>query len=219
MLHGAAGTRARSSRGTATGAHRGAGGRGRRMRDRVPHGNPYRARHRTRRRPRARDAGPVLQGIRLRHARARLVSGRCDHARGVIDEEILRRPIGWWLKEADARLDAAFDSSLSAEGIDRRAWQVLATLARSPTPRADVVASLASFDDPRTVEGVIDRLEQRGWLEESGGALRADAHRRRRASDSRAVGRECSAAGRGRAARGGLRCAGPAACATRGWPA
>ena len=52
------------------------------------------------------------------------------------------------------------------------AWQVLATLARSPTPRADVVGSLASFDDPRTVEAVIDRLEERGWLEESAGALR-----------------------------------------------
>jgi len=88
------------------------------------------------------------------------------------DEDILRRPIGWWLKEADARLDAALDSSLSGHGVDRRGWQVLATLARSSSPRAAVVASLAPFDEPAVVEDVIDELERRGWVEEASGALR-----------------------------------------------
>lgn len=88
------------------------------------------------------------------------------------DEQILKRPIGWWLKEADVRLDAAFDSSLSAQGVDRRGWQVLATLARSSTPRADVVASLAAFDRAAVVEDVVDELQRRGWVDESDGVLR-----------------------------------------------
>jgi len=90
----------------------------------------------------------------------------------VSEDEIVRHPIGWWLKEADARLDAAFDLSLSARGVDRRGWQVLATLARSSTRRAEVVTSLASFDESAVVEGVVDGLKRRGWVDESGGALR-----------------------------------------------
>lgn len=88
------------------------------------------------------------------------------------DEQILKRPIGWWLKEADARLDAAFDSSLSAQRVDRRGWQVLATLARVSTPRADIVASLAAFDRSAVVEDVVDELQRRGWVEEPDGVLR-----------------------------------------------
>jgi len=70
------------------------------------------------------------------------------------DDQLLRRPIGWWLKEADARLDAAFDASLAVRGVDRRAWQVLATLARSATPRRKVAAVLASFDALVVVNGL-----------------------------------------------------------------
>ena len=102
------------------------------------------------------------------------MSAGCDH-RPVIDEPILRRPIGWWLKEADARLDAAFDFTLHTQGIDRRGWQVLATLARSSTRRVDVVAVLAAFDEPAVVEGVVDELRRRGLVAESDGALRLTA--------------------------------------------
>lgn len=83
------------------------------------------------------------------------------------DDQLLWRPIGWWLKEADARLDAAFDASLTVRGVDRRAWQVLATLARSATPRREVAAGLASFDALAVVNGVIDDLRERGWVAES----------------------------------------------------
>lgn len=89
----------------------------------------------------------------------------------VNDEQILRRPIGWWLKEADSRLDAAFDSALSTHGVDRRAWQVLATLSGAATARTAVIAALAAFDEPAVVEAVIDDLHRRGWVEESDGLL------------------------------------------------
>lgn len=88
------------------------------------------------------------------------------------DEEILQRPVGWWVKEADARLDAAFDVALAGRGMDRRGWQVLATLHRCPTPAARVVAALSSFDHPAAVYAAIDDLHQRGWVEDADGALR-----------------------------------------------
>jgi hypothetical protein len=86
-------------------------------------------------------------------------------------EDALSRPIGWWLKEADARLDAAFDSALEGTGMDRRCWQVLASLSRGSTRRADLVSALASFDPPAVVEDVVDRLSARGWIEDSADVL------------------------------------------------
>ena len=86
-------------------------------------------------------------------------------------EESLRRPIGWWLKEADRRLDTAFDQVLAGHDVGRRDWQVLAMLAGSPTPRSDIVAALAAFDEPAVVDSVVDGLRSRGWVEESHGRM------------------------------------------------
>ena len=94
----------------------------------------------------------------------------CDHA-GVTDEEILTRPIGWWLKQADAGIEAAFNACLGTQGFDRRDWQVLTTLARSSTPRADVVAALAAFDEPDVLDAVVDELKRRDLVDESNAVL------------------------------------------------
>ncbi|MDQ3157451.1 MAG: hypothetical protein M3Q98_12095 [Actinomycetota bacterium] len=91
------------------------------------------------------------------------------------DQGALKKPIGWWLKEADARINAAFDESLSSRHVDRRGWQVLTSLARTPTSRADVAASLSSFDEPAVVEAVVEDLRRRRWVEESDGLLRLTA--------------------------------------------
>lgn len=88
------------------------------------------------------------------------------------DEWLLDRPIGWWLKEADARLDAAFDRALDGSSVDRRGWQVLTSLGKRPANRADLVASLASFDTPDVVDGVLKDLTARGWVEQEGDLLR-----------------------------------------------
>jgi hypothetical protein len=83
------------------------------------------------------------------------------------------RPIGWWLKEADARLEHAFDVRLRAHGVtSRRGWQVLASIARSPVARAELVAELATFDPTETVEGLLAELEDEGWVSEEAGLLR-----------------------------------------------
>lgn len=89
-----------------------------------------------------------------------------------MSEQALTRPIGWWLKEADARLDAAFDAVLESTNVDRRGWQVLASLSRGPTPRAQLVNALASFDPPSVVDEVIDALSSRGWIEDAADSLR-----------------------------------------------
>ena len=82
------------------------------------------------------------------------------------------RPIGWWLKEADRRLDAAFDRALGAHGIDRRGWQAFTLVAERPRPTAEVVDALATFDGAGEVRRVVGDLVQRGWLEEAEGVLR-----------------------------------------------
>lgn len=63
-------------------------------------------------------------------------------------DEQRSRPVGWWLKEADARLSVAFDRILEGSEVDRRGWQVL--------------SSLTSFDSPAAVHGVVGELEARG---------------------------------------------------------
>lgn len=88
------------------------------------------------------------------------------------DEQALVRPIGWWLKEADARLNAAFDSALEGTEVDRRGWQILTSLSREPTRRSDLVSTLASFDSAAESEVIIDRMSSRGWIEESADVAR-----------------------------------------------
>jgi hypothetical protein len=83
------------------------------------------------------------------------------------DQRASTRPVGWWLKEADSRLDAAFDSALEGTKVDRRSWQVLASLSRGSMRSAELVTALASFDPPAVVEEVVARLSSYGWIEES----------------------------------------------------
>ena len=88
------------------------------------------------------------------------------------DAQTSMRPIGWWLKEADALLDASFDSALAGTGVDRRGWQVLASLAaRGPQRQADLVDALGSFDPPDVLRHVIESLRGRQWVEETEAAL------------------------------------------------
>lgn len=100
-----------------------------------------------------------------------------------IDEPALQRPIGWWLKEADGRLDAAFDRSLDGGGVNRRGWQVLSSLARQPMSRTELTASLASFDSAATVEQLVDDFAARNLIEDSGEELllTAEGERKRAA--------------------------------------
>ncbi|WP_350279854.1 MarR family transcriptional regulator [Kribbella sp. HUAS MG21] len=83
------------------------------------------------------------------------------------------KPIGWWLKEVDRRLEASFERLLADDGLTRRQWQALNVAARQ-TP---IAAALAPFLSGDTAElaAVVDPLVERGWL--AGDKLTADGER------------------------------------------
>ena len=67
-----------------------------------------------------------------------------------------RRPIGYWLKHLDRLIDQAFERALDADGLTRRHWQVLNTLAAGPSTNAALTAALQPFvqDEAKAVEVV-----------------------------------------------------------------
>lgn len=76
----------------------------------------------------------------------------------------VRRPLGYWLKHIDRTIEEQFAQLLAAEGLNRRAWQVLNTLAQAPATAAQLDAALAPFltEDEPTVAGYADALLTRG---------------------------------------------------------
>ncbi|MBA3339785.1 MAG: winged helix-turn-helix transcriptional regulator [Geodermatophilaceae bacterium] len=84
-----------------------------------------------------------------------------------MDDDPLRRPIGWWLKHVDGLLDLGFEATLGAQGVSRRQWQILNGLAEG-TPAEELLESLTVFGDEDGVDdGVHDALAGlvlRGWL-------------------------------------------------------
>jgi DNA-binding MarR family transcriptional regulator len=99
------------------------------------------------------------------------------------------RPIGWWVRRLDTRLEEAVDAVVTGEGLTRRHWQVLHSLAAGTEQEAGLAGALVDF--PGDVAAVVSDLVARGWAVRTGGGqvgLTADgtaAHDR----VSRAVGR------------------------------
>jgi hypothetical protein len=80
------------------------------------------------------------------------------------EQQALARPIGWWLKEADARIDEAFDRALLQTGLDRRRWQLLASLSRGPADQRDLTAALRRFDAAAAIDAVVRDLVDGGLV-------------------------------------------------------
>lgn len=87
----------------------------------------------------------------------------------------LERPIGYWAKLLHDRLEAHFAADLGEEGLLRRHWQVLNSLARRQHDRAELSELLAPFWTEATEPGldaVLADLNGRGWLSETDEGLR-----------------------------------------------
>lgn len=81
-----------------------------------------------------------------------------------MDQQALSRPIGWWLKEADAHITAAFDEAFGTADVDRRRWQLLTSLSRGPAYRGSLAEALRRFDTGADIAIVLDDLIDRGLV-------------------------------------------------------
>ncbi|GAB2639833.1 MarR family winged helix-turn-helix transcriptional regulator [Kribbella swartbergensis] len=74
------------------------------------------------------------------------------------------KPIGWWLKEVDRLLEAAFEQVLAEDGLTRRQWQAL----NAAAGQEPIEVALAPFlsGRPDELRAAIDPLIARGWLQD-----------------------------------------------------
>lgn len=80
-----------------------------------------------------------------------------------------QRPIGWWVKHLDALLEDVVDGAVANEGLTRRHWQVLHTLAGAPADATALGEALADFDGH--LPAVAADLFGRGWVDRATGSL------------------------------------------------
>jgi hypothetical protein len=79
----------------------------------------------------------------------------------VTEQSAERRPIGWWLKTADARIEQAFADAFESQSIARREWQVLEPVSRAPVPEVELLQKLEAFAG---AQDAVDELRGRGLL-------------------------------------------------------
>ncbi|MEO9138614.1 MAG: hypothetical protein ABI345_06055 [Jatrophihabitans sp.] len=79
----------------------------------------------------------------------------------MIEHSAERRPIGWWLKTADARIEQAFDDVFESQSITRREWQVLEPVSRAPVAEPELLKKLEAFAG---AQDAVDELRRRGLL-------------------------------------------------------
>jgi DNA-binding PadR family transcriptional regulator len=80
------------------------------------------------------------------------------------------RPIGFWLKLLDRRLDAGLDAVLIGVGLTRRHWQVCNVLHGRPASVAEVDEAVQPFLDAQepSLAPVLDQLVSDGWAQRDG---------------------------------------------------
>lgn len=77
-------------------------------------------------------------------------------------------PIGYWIKQADNLLTEAINKAQATHGVSRSDWQVLNMLQETGrTSREQIYETMRAFVDATTFEGILTRLAQWGWVEET----------------------------------------------------
>jgi DNA-binding MarR family transcriptional regulator len=92
-----------------------------------------------------------------------------------------RRPIGFWLKHLDRLIEDTFSQTLTEQGLTRRHWQVLNTLAHDPAGDTELTKALEPFlrDDQAGQAAVVADLIHRDWVSrDHDGRLRLTRHGR-----------------------------------------
>lgn len=84
-----------------------------------------------------------------------------DPEEATVSEHSAERPIGWWLKTADARIEQAFEEVFESQSITRREWQVLEPVSRAPVPESELLHKLEAFTG---AQDAVDELRRRGLL-------------------------------------------------------
>ncbi|HEV7955619.1 MAG: transcriptional regulator [Microbacteriaceae bacterium] len=85
-----------------------------------------------------------------------------------------RRPIGFWLKLVDRRIEGSFAATLEEHGVTRRQWQLLNVLGNGPASREELDAAVAPFlggatetGPAETTDAEIAELVESDWVAES----------------------------------------------------
>jgi DNA-binding MarR family transcriptional regulator len=76
------------------------------------------------------------------------------------------RPFGYWVKHIDQRIEEMGRRVLAEEGLNRRFWQVLNTIASGPIDPEQLDHAMAPFisDEEPTMRPYVDELADRGWV-------------------------------------------------------
>jgi DNA-binding MarR family transcriptional regulator len=106
------------------------------------------------------------------------------------------RPIGYWTKLVDERLDHALDHALAPHGLNRREWQALNVVASAPAAVATVEEALRPFLPADEVVALLARLIDAGLVVAGGPGSDPGADRADRALELSDRGRDVLAAAR-----------------------
>lgn len=84
----------------------------------------------------------------------------------------LDKPIGYWLRLLDDRVERRFEADLASHGLARRHWQALNVLAGGDpqgTAADEIASALAPFwkDDAVQLDEVLNDLSSLGWIAQS----------------------------------------------------
>lgn len=75
------------------------------------------------------------------------------------------KPIGWYLKEADSLITAAFNNAFERFGLTRFHWQLLRNIAdNGEVQTKEYYPQVARFITPETFQAIITSLTDRDWI-------------------------------------------------------
>ena len=83
----------------------------------------------------------------------------------------LKLPIGYWLKQADEVLTEQINQAQAMHGVSRTEWQILNLLKENGrATRESIFQTMRTFVDTSEFQEIINRLAERGWIDESVGS-------------------------------------------------